>query len=645
MPVWVPRSMHEHSRMDVPGVEDQNRSRRNRQNQIASESRGAGLVDGPSLAGIRENISEAIRILALRRWYFLVPFCLGTVLATTASHYLPRTYSASTTFERVDDDVLQNLPIRGTVGSFLPFRETFSRDIQSPEIMDEVATAFGLTEDLPKNPDGTLTPEAKEMRRRIGARLLRGVSAGVVSSRNYKDTLRLNYTGTTPTDAVQLLEAARDAYIRQTRVRITQRLQENKTYFEEEAAKRRAVVDALDREKIQREIESPTIDPTRADTIFIKLTSLKNEQRELERQRDTVQAKALKTRQYLGSIVTTSSLPPNSGMAVGLASVLKSPRAREIEAEINRIDTEIEELKIKRRMTDQHPEIVERRELRARYEGLLATEYGPVGPVPNQGLALEDTVGPDASMGDVWRAAKLRAEMDLVAYEDEQERIAGSLRLVGAEIKTLEAARDNVPAARAAYRDLQERLNHAREDYALYAQTAQRFTLLLAADENERGIRFNVLGPTVAGTTPTNPKSKSVLVLALLIGVGAGVVFVLLAELFDRSYHTSKQVVQSLGVNVLETIDEIVTSADRARRFRRKFLLAPAVTVLLLGAAGLSSSMAYLSLEQPATYERLMQKPRGVWQRWTGTREEVPDEHDRIAAHISRESLTAQTPG
>ena len=610
---------------------------------LPAESRGTVPTDAVSLARVRENVSEAIRILLLRRWHFLVPFCVGTMLAATATHYLPRTYTATTTFDRVDDDVIRNLPIRVPGGSFLSFRETLRRDVTSPEIMNEVVDRLGLSKDFRRNPDGSLTAEGQRMRRQIGGRLASGVSARFQGKTPHQDTVHLYYEGPDGDLAAPLLNVVREAYVRRTRERLTRRLQENKTYFENEAARRRKIIDALDSKSVQREIDSPIIDPTNPNMIFITLTSLKNEERELKRKRETVESKLLKTKQYVESIVTTASPPPNSGAALEFGPIMKSPRIRSIEAEIARIDTEIEELKIKRQMTDKHPEIVERRELRRRYKRLLVDELGPFATVPNLGVAVEGVTAPGEPVGEAWRAAKLRAEMDIVAYEDELEQISGALRKVEADIQDLERVCDNIPAARRAHREVQEELSQARNDYKIYAGKAQQFATLLAADEDERGLHFVEVRPAVAPSKPKEPKPKSVLVLALLIGTGAGVLSVLLAELFDRSFHTSKQVAQSLGLNILETIDEIVTSVDRARRFRRRFILAPAVTAVLLGAVCVTMSMAYLHLQRPHTYERLMQRPRHAWSRVADSfADATRRQHDMTASGFTEVASTAR---
>jgi len=630
--------------MDAPGVEDQERSRRSRRTAGSAEPRGGAATETSSLASLRENVSEVIRILRLRRWFFLIPFCLGTVLATTASHYLPRTYTASTTFERVDDEALSNLPALGQESLYVPFRETLRRDVRSPQVMNDVVDEIGLAEDLPRNPDGTLTSEGEKERQRISRRLAARVAVGLVKSTDIKDVVQLIYTGPDPNIGVPLLTAIRDAYMHHTRARITQKLCEDKTFFETESAKRREILDELEYESLLREVENPFVNLTSPNVIFIKQTSLDNEQRELQRRQETCRAKLLKTRQYIESIVTTASMLPNQGVDIGLGPALTSPRARQIGVEIDRINGEIDNLKIRRQMTDRHPEIVALRELRQRYERLLADQQGPFSVIPNQGLAVRPAA-PGEAMGEVWQAQKLRAEMDVVAYEDELERTAASLQRVEDDILALEKAHQNIPQARRQYRKLREETSQARSNYGLYATAARQYALLLETDESERGIRFEKLGAAVAWTKPTSPKSKTMLALALVIGIGAGLVSVLLAELLDRSFHTSKQVVQTLGLNILETIDEIITSADRARRFRRRFILAPVATVVLLGAVGLSTSMAYLSLERPTTYRRLMQKPRNLWQHWTTPPREEADHRNELAASVPRDPTATRAPG
>ena len=106
--------------------------------------------------------------------------------------------------------------------------------------------------------------------------------------------------------------------------------------------------------------------------------------------------------------------------------------------------------------------------------------------------------------------------------------------------------------------------------------------------------------------------------LALFAGVGAGVFFVVLAEIFDNVYRSSGRVARSLGLPMLESIDEIVTPQDRRHLFLRRVVLIPLVVVCFIGLTGLTGSMAYLSLEQPSTYQRIIKIPHAAIRLFAG---------------------------
>ena len=106
---------------------------------------------------------------------------------------------------------------------------------------------------------------------------------------------------------------------------------------------------------------------------------------------------------------------------------------------------------------------------------------------------------------------------------------------------------------------------------------------------------------------------------SLFLGVVAGVCVVLLFEIFDHSFHTSRQVTRSLGLGVLESIDEIVTAADRARLFRRRVLIAPVIVLCMLATVTTSNAMAYLSLKHPNLHQRLTILPERAWGKFLQT--------------------------
>ena len=97
------------------------------------------------------------------------------------------------------------------------------------------------------------------------------------------------------------------------------------------------------------------------------------------------------------------------------------------------------------------------------------------------------------------------------------------------------------------------------------------------------------------------------MLLALLAGLGMGTLFVVLAELFDHIYRSSTHVAQSLGLPILETIDEIVTAADRRKLLIKRAVIVPVAVCMCMAITGTTGALAYLSLERPHTYKRIVE--------------------------------------
>ena len=132
------------------------------------------------------------------------------------------------------------------------------------------------------------------------------------------------------------------------------------------------------------------------------------------------------------------------------------------------------------------------------------------------------------------------------------------------------------------------------------------------AIEQGRLLQFSEGQPARGSVRPVSPRARSVLLLALMAGISSGIVMVILAEVVDHVYRSSGQVARTLGLPMLESIDEIITSEDRRHLFVRKAVLTPLIVVCFIGLVGLTGSMAYLSIEQPWTYQKIRKIPEAA---------------------------------
>jgi len=606
---------------------------RNRAAPVVSESaqtgdaRGGNPAEDSSFAHLRDNIIEALRILALRRWTFFFPFCFVTCAIAIGSHWITRTYRASTVIERRDHPVLMNLRQTAATGEFSRFfRPTLVRDIKSIETMMEVVQNLALVPDLAREADGVLTADAQKALRKKASSLIGGVDARVVQKAEHYDEISISYEGTEPYLPKRIVDELKNVYERRMRATLVDMLNEGMAYFRTAADDRRDEITRLEEDILRFEAQYLGVDPTNPGALKLKLTSLEAEKNELTRDIASIKSEvaarvnliALYNQRAEARRAELRNLA-NQGIAIDAPDVPKSAAAKSLEQEIRSLQNEIHDMQLTRRMTDLHPDIVERHSRIARLRERLKEQYLTDASAANQTLVLEPQgadVAVEQAVGLDMELIKLRMEL-----QDREGRLASAesrLRTVETDITRHEELQQNVFHYRRDYQVKAELLAQARKDHTLNMHRVNEITSILSADESQRGVSFNVRSAPAGGATPIRPKGAMILVCALLAGIALGAVAVLIQEVFDQTYHTARQITRSLGIAILETVDEIVTSADRARLFRRRVIYAPAAVTILLAVVGLCCGAAYLSVEDPRAYHRAMDGPRYFLQRIRG---------------------------
>jgi hypothetical protein len=315
--------------------------------------------------------------------------------------------------------------------------------------------------------------------------------------------------------------------------------------------------------------------------------------------------------------------------------------------EIEQVEREVYRERTENKKTNKHPDVRElyrqRADLMRRLsEQTASDEYlASLSPLESPNAQVIDPQLPT----DEWAIQIANVEREIKTITQQLDRKRHALAVVAANLKDCEARRAEIFDRYQEHQDIAESFRVLRRDYEQHRETVAKLGSLLTADENERAIGYNVVRAARPTMTPSSPKANVVLTICLLLGLIAGICGVLLAEIFDHSYHTTRQVTRSLGLAVFECIDEIVTAADRARMFRRRALIAPAVLLCLLAMVTTSNALAYLSLQRPSTYERVRALPERALERFgqqeTGPAVTLPGESATGAPTIRPEAANA----
>lgn len=578
----------------------------------------SGNEEERPFAEIRKSLHDILRMLLLHRWAFFVPFSVVTCAAFILSLYYPRTYSATTTFERRNDPVMANLPMSAGAASFKYFRNTMVRDLTSRECLSEVIEKLGMTREFERNEDGTLTRASQRRSDSLARRLGRTLSISTTSPSEQIDIIKITYTGPDPTIGAKLVDQVKKTYIRRTMAWIHEFLRSQRDYFKAEGVEILAQLRAAQREETRFRLENPLADPANPGTITLELAQREMERRELLLRQREYESEFDSLRQQLVAVESQFRVPSRSNKAVSAPpqAPVASARAIHLQEEIVTIDDQISSLKELRGMTDLHPDIQQQltrrlsleRDLNAqrlRDRMTLAARPTPTDPA-------QASPEPVAEPVPTWSPERARLNAQLAVTQAKLKDIGIGLETNQLALKQLGQAKRDVYDKQEEFADAVGHVAQTRHRYRQVEQTLANIEPAIKAVEQNRLLQFSEGQPARGSTIPVSPSANTVVLLALLAGIASGAVFVVLAEVFDHVYRSSSQVAKSLGLPMLESIDEIVTGQDRRARFFKRMVLSPVVVCCFAALTGLTGSMAYLSIQQPWTYQKIRRIPEAA---------------------------------
>ncbi|MFQ5461065.1 MAG: hypothetical protein ACE5E5_00390 [Phycisphaerae bacterium] len=577
--------------------------------------------DERSFAEIRKVLQDVLRILALHPWAFFVPFCLATSAAFVVSLYSPRTYSASTTFERRDDPVALSLDISTGAASFKFFRKTMVEDLTSVRYMDEVVDNLGLTKDFERDAEGNLTPESIKRRNGLARSLASRLSISSRSPGEFVDQVTIRYQGSDPHIGSRLVEEVKNTYIRRSREWIRNHLVGQRDYFQQQvSAANRELVDAR-RASTKFRIEHPLLDPSDPGSVNVRLAQLENERKRLLLRQKEHEADLLAQKQLLMALDPKLIAPVESDSEEPVGRAPVSAESLHLAEEIRKTEQAIVELRATRGMTWQHPQVAD---LVAKKEQ-LTTQLAEQRKWDREHLE-PDTVGGMLSGSGVLRqVATLPVQIDraiaagkVATIESKLADISEQLAVNKQTSERLLAAKQNIFENQEELAQVRDRVNRARAEATKLQNTLAKINPAIEATDHDRLVNFTSGPRAQASVLPIAPKANNIVFLSLVIGVAAGVLFVILAEILDHVYRSASQVASSLGVPILDNIDEIVTTQDRRRLLVQRMVVAPMVLGGGLVLTTLSGAMAYLSLGQPAAYAKLRRIPQAAIELFAG---------------------------
>lgn len=493
-----------------------------------------------------------------RKWLGIIAFVLPLTAATAVIMGLPDLYQ-STALVMIERQQVPEAFVRSTVTSQLEIRlHTISQEILSRSRLESLITRMGLYPEL-KGP-GTSEQAVERMRRDI--RLdLRGADA---NRGGMTTAFALSYRGRDPQTVAVVTNTLASFYI-----------EENLKARERQAT-------------------------GTAEFLKVQMDDAKRRLDEQEGRMGELQRRYLGElpQQLQGNLATLDSL--NAQLRINNDNQIRMAERRDqiagqlAQAKLNSGGPEPDEVRLARlqqelitlrmKYTDRWPDIIRIKDEIERLKKEMAEPKPKIDPKAVAGPPTPEV----ARLQDTLRT--IETELRLTKQEEQRLRQG---------IVAYQGRLDNAPKREQEYLDATRDYQNTRELYQTLSRKYSDAQLAESMEQRQKGEQFRILDSALPSSTPAAPRRSRLLVASLALSFVLGAGSMVLMELLDTSFHSSRDLRAYTTVPVLVNIPRIVTEAD-ARRSRWRFRLAAVGVLLAIVVVGGSSYMLAHGNEQLA---------------------------------------------
>jgi polysaccharide chain length determinant protein (PEP-CTERM system associated) len=483
-----------------------------------------------------------------RKWLGIVVFLLPFTAATAVIMALPDLYQ-STALVMIERQQVPEAFVRATVTSELEIRlHTISQEILSRSRLESLISRMGLYSDL----RGKAEEAVDRMRRDIRLEL-RGADA---NRGNTTTSFALSYRGRDPQTVATVTNTLASFYIE-----------------ENLKARERQATGTAEFLKVQLNDAKRRLDEQEARMGELQRRYLGELPQQLQGNLATLES--LNTQLRINSDNQTRLAERRDQIAGQLAQAkLNSGGPEPDEVRLARLQQELVTLRIK--YTDLWPDIIRiKDEIERLQKDMAAPKPKPkpvAGPPTPEVARLQDALG--------------SVETELRLAKQDQTRLKQGL-------SNYQARLDNAPKREQEYLDATRDDQGTKELYQTLSRKYDDALLAESMEQRQKGEQFRILDSALPSGTPAAPRRSRLLIASLALSLVLGAGAMVLAELLDTSFHSSRDLRAYTTVPILVNIPRIVTGADLRRRRWRFRLAAVGVLVALVVVGGSSYFFAH----------------------------------------------------
>ncbi len=555
-------------------------------------------TDEFSVTDIRHTLNEAWRVICTRRWFLVFPFCIATTLACAGSLLIPREYELRTVIKREHDPIFAKMMGQAWTEPYDDIRRRIKSEILDAAFIESVLESAATSGRQARFDDGTPTPAQRRARQAVVGEVLAGLSVETTEASPHRDIVEIRLTTQHPASRADLLRRIRDSYVQQARTRTAAILAKVEQFLTNESQRCREELEGVRRQLVEYELKHPGIDPASPDPSTAELTALTIEKVDLERRLDNAELDHKRWETELAMLIGQEQTPGRPQENAMLEE--PNPRYAQYLEEIDELEQKIAEGISARMMTESHPEI-------QRNRALLADRRAALEQMPRTLRVSAKVAGSRAAHLESAEQLKRKLADNTAGTTVIQRRLADIENRMG----RIGRQRTEAMQHREAYLKVRSDAEQLAAELRNWQNSITPIEQVLHLEDKNHSIHFVTVEDVAADSAPVSPDPRLVLLICLGLGGAAALLSVLLVELLDRSYRSAKQLAASLGVPVIESIDEIITRAMHRRRLFRRLVIMPILAGISLTAVVSASAVAYTRLKTPADSDSPVVQAKG----------------------------------
>lgn len=466
----------------------------------------------PPAKDLREGVSigALLDVLRRRKLLVVVPTLLATAAAAGVAYLLPPRYRSQALLE-YDPGEVRTDPAAGAQDD-LPSRLGWIKEVlHSRDLLTRLGVEEGLVSENPGAlPDGVLSD------------LRSGIALELESERS----LAVGFEAQDPARAQEIAAGLVRLFLETTRTERQERVAGRAEFLraqlrdvEARLGEQRAAVEEY-KERWFEEI------PDQADANLRSLTSAQDRLQDVNASIDEEEARLAAVRREMAEL-------EGQGVTTRLGKTPAEIRLEELQMELRQL---------RRRYTDQHPDVVR---ARAEVEELeRAVEEGTIGSV----------AAPEYNDVQL-RYLELGAERE--AIEQRLVRLREERSSLSSEMATYRRRAQSVPHHETVLADMESELGALREERRSLREQLQEARYAAQVERAEQGAVFRVEEPARTPSAPFAPNRPRIGLMGLFAGLGLGLGLAFVAEQADRTFRTVEDLEDATGQPVLAAIPEL----------------------------------------------------------------------------------------